>query len=61
MFRSRRFLTALIALAVFPLVGCSSWRCCKNSAAYSARPVYAAPGCNTCGSSPAGSAVVHGQ
>jgi hypothetical protein len=60
MFRSRRLLTALVALAVIPLFGCGSWRCCRNTAA---RPVYAAPapGCNSCGSSPVGAPVVVGH
>jgi hypothetical protein len=49
MFRSRRLLIALVALAVIPMFGCGSWRCCRNSSAYAAP----APGCNTCGSSPA--------
>ncbi len=59
MFRSRRLLAALVALAVIPLFGCGSWRCCRNSSS-SARPVYAAPGCNTCGSSPAATATFVG-
>lgn len=58
MFRSRRLFTALIALAIIPLVGCANWRCCRNSSS-SARPVYAAPACSSCGSG--GAPVVVGQ
>lgn len=53
MFRSRMFLACLVALTMLPLVGCGSLRCCRNSSSYSARPVYAAPSCNSCSTSAA--------
>jgi hypothetical protein len=60
MFRTRRFLFIVLALAVLPMVGCGSWKCCRNQCS-SARPAYySAPACSSC-SSPAGAPVVVGQ
>ncbi|HJZ92146.1 MAG TPA: hypothetical protein VKE40_14820 [Gemmataceae bacterium] len=57
MFRNRYVLAALLAVAILPLVGCANRRCCYPTG-YAARPVYAAPGCSSCGASPAGAAPI---
>ncbi len=51
MFRNRIVLAALLALAIFPLVGCASRPCCNRPVSY--RPVVVAPApCSSCPNPP---------